>query len=97
MFKATEKMSHPRLGHGLKHWFLLDLASGAPIPAHPGASAFPWEMGWRFGGRPGGVGVEANLSTQQPVEVLRTGRALAFLKSASGASLRSHPLPLPLW
>lgn len=45
MFKATEKMSHPRLGHGLKHWFLLDLASGAPVPAHPGASAFPWELG----------------------------------------------------
>lgn len=50
---------HPRLSHGLNHWFLLDLVLGAPVPAYPGAAAFPWEpgpgrtcgrLGWRGGG-----------------------------------------------
>lgn len=50
MFKAREKMSSPRLGHGLKHWFLLELVSQEHLPLHiPGLLLSPGS--WGLGGR----------------------------------------------
>lgn len=45
MFKAAEKMSHPRLGHRLKYWFLLDLVSQEHMPLHILGLCFPLGAG----------------------------------------------------
>ena len=76
-----------RLSHGLDPWFLLDLVSGAPVPAHLGLRSSPGSrgLGGLEEGLGGGMGAEANLSatrrsspSPQSMEVPPVCRALAF-------------------